>query len=84
VILEFSTPKSALVRALYGFYFHRMLPFIGGAISGNRGAYRYLPESVAHFPTEPALADLMRAAGFHDVGWRSLTFGVAAIHVGTR
>ena len=84
VVLEFSTPPSAVIRALYGFYSNRILPRIGGWISGNRGAYRYLPESVSRFPAAPALADRMRAAGFASVSWRLLTFGVAAIHVGTR
>jgi demethylmenaquinone methyltransferase/2-methoxy-6-polyprenyl-1,4-benzoquinol methylase len=84
VILEFSTPPSAVVRSGYHLYFHHVLPRLGGIISGNRGAYRYLPESVAHFPAAPELADRMRVAGFRDVGWRPLTFGIAAIHVGTR
>ncbi len=84
VILEFTTPGSALVRSAYHLYFRHVLPRIGGLISGNRGAYRYLPESVAHFPGAPALADRMRGAGFGDVRWTSLTFGVAAIHVGTK
>jgi len=84
VILEFTTPRSRVVRALYHFYFHRLLPFIGGAISGHRTAYRYLPQSVAHFPAEPELARRMIAAGFGDVRWESLSFGIAAIHVGTK
>jgi demethylmenaquinone methyltransferase/2-methoxy-6-polyprenyl-1,4-benzoquinol methylase len=84
VILDFSTPPSRLVRSGYHLYFRHLLPRIGGLISGNRGAYRYLPESVAHFPTAPELAERMRAAGFGDVRWSPLTFGVAAIHVGTK
>jgi demethylmenaquinone methyltransferase/2-methoxy-6-polyprenyl-1,4-benzoquinol methylase len=84
VILEFTTPSSAVVRSGYHLYFHHVLPRIGGLISGNRGAYRYLPESVAHFPAAPGLADRMRAAGFRDVHWSPLTFGIAAIHVGTK
>lgn len=84
VILEFSTPRIRLVRAGYHLYFHHLLPRIGAAISGNRTAYRYLPTSVAHFPSEPALAERLRQAGFRDVSWESLTFGIAAIHVGTR
>jgi demethylmenaquinone methyltransferase/2-methoxy-6-polyprenyl-1,4-benzoquinol methylase len=84
VILEFTTPPSALVRAGYHLYFHHVLPRIGGLISGNRGAYRYLPESVAHFPAAAELAGRMRIAGFRDVRWESLTFGIAAIHVGTK
>ena len=84
VILEFTTPESAIVRAGYHLYFHRLLPKIGAMISGNRGAYRYLPESVANFPTPPQLAESLRAAGFRDVTWKPLTFGIAAIHAGTR
>jgi demethylmenaquinone methyltransferase/2-methoxy-6-polyprenyl-1,4-benzoquinol methylase len=84
VILEFSTPPSPLIRELYNVYFHRVLPAIGGAISGHRTAYRYLPESVRHFPVAEALADRMRAAGYGDVRWRALTMGVAAVHAGIR
>jgi demethylmenaquinone methyltransferase / 2-methoxy-6-polyprenyl-1,4-benzoquinol methylase len=82
VILEFTTPRSAIVRAIYHFYFHRLLPFIGGIVSGHPTAYRYLPQSVAHFPVEPELARRMTEAGFADVRWASLTFGIAAIHSG--
>lgn len=84
VILEFTTPPSAVVRLGYHLYFHRILPVIGGLVSGNRTAYRYLPESVAHFPGPAALADRMRGAGFEDVRFDLLTFGIAALHVGTR
>lgn len=80
VILEFSTPRSRIVRALYHLYFHRLLPLVGGAISGHHSAYRYLPQSVAHFPSESALAGHLRDAGFHDARWTSLSFGIAAIH----
>jgi demethylmenaquinone methyltransferase/2-methoxy-6-polyprenyl-1,4-benzoquinol methylase len=84
VILEFTTPRARLVRMLYQFYFQRLLPVIGGAISGHRSAYRYLPRSVAHFPAEAELARRMTEAGFRDVRWESLTLGIAAIHVGRR
>lgn len=84
VILEFTTPRSALVRVLYRLYFHRVLPVLGGLISGHRTAYRYLPQSVAHFPAEPELARRMSAAGFDDVRWTSLSLGIAAIHTGRR
>lgn len=83
VILEFSTPPSRVVRTCYHAYFHHVLPRIGRLVSGHRSAYHYLPMSVAHFPTEERLADRLRAAGFAQVTWRRLTFGVAAIHVGT-
>jgi demethylmenaquinone methyltransferase/2-methoxy-6-polyprenyl-1,4-benzoquinol methylase len=84
VILEFTTPRWAAVRTLYHVYFHHVLPFIGGAISGHRTAYKYLPRSVANFPAEPQLAQRMRGVGFVDVRWTSLSMGIAAIHVGTK
>jgi demethylmenaquinone methyltransferase/2-methoxy-6-polyprenyl-1,4-benzoquinol methylase len=84
VILEFTTPRSALVRAGYHVYFHHVLPQIGALISGHGTAYKYLPRSVANFPIEEALADRMRRAGFADVNWKTLTLGIAAIHVGTK
>lgn len=84
VILEFTTPRSPVVREFYQLYFHQVLPRIGALISGHSTAYRYLPKSVAHFPAEEELASRMRAIGFDDVRWQSLTFGVAAIHSGTK
>jgi demethylmenaquinone methyltransferase/2-methoxy-6-polyprenyl-1,4-benzoquinol methylase len=84
VILEFTTPRSRAVRAGYHLYSHHLLPLIGGLISGHGSAYRYLPKSIANFPIEEQLAARMRSAGFVNVEWRTLTFGVAAIHVGTK
>jgi demethylmenaquinone methyltransferase/2-methoxy-6-polyprenyl-1,4-benzoquinol methylase len=84
VILEFSTPRIRILRALYRLYFHHVLPLIGRLISGHRTAYQYLPRSVANFPVEEELASRMEAAGFAKVSWRSLSFGVAAIHVAER
>ncbi len=84
VILEFSTPRSRVVNAGYQLYFNRVLPAVGGFISGHRTAYRYLPRSVANFPVQEDLSGRMTAAGFHDVHWKSLTLGIAAIHLGTR
>lgn len=84
VILEFSTPRLALARAAYHAYFHHVLPRIGGLVSGHQTAYSYLPDSVRGFPEASVLAERMRGAGFGDVQWRSLTFGVAAVHVGTK
>jgi demethylmenaquinone methyltransferase/2-methoxy-6-polyprenyl-1,4-benzoquinol methylase len=84
VILEFSTPRFPLVRAGYLFYFHRILPLIGRLISGHRTAYTYLPRSVANFPETHVLAAAMSRAGFQDVRFETLTFGIAAIHLGTK
>jgi demethylmenaquinone methyltransferase / 2-methoxy-6-polyprenyl-1,4-benzoquinol methylase len=84
VVLEFSTPRTPVIGSLYGFYFRRVLPLVGGLVSGHPTAYRYLPESVAHFPEGSELAGRLRGAGFSDVQWRSLTFGVAALHIATK
>ena len=83
VILEFSTPPLALVRWFYHLYFHHVLPLVGRLVSGHGTAYTYLPMSVSQFPTEETLAAHMRRAGFSTVTWERLTFGIAAIHVGT-
>jgi demethylmenaquinone methyltransferase/2-methoxy-6-polyprenyl-1,4-benzoquinol methylase len=83
VILEFSTPPLAIVRTLYHAYFHHVLPLVGRLVSGHGSAYTYLPLSVAQFPTEQALADRLRTAGFSTVRWQRLTLGIAAIHVAT-
>ena len=84
IILEFSTPRSSLMRALYHLYFHQVLPRVGAVVSGHRTAYSYLPRSVANFPIEEQLAKRLRNAGFRDVAWQTLTLGVAAIHTGTK
>jgi demethylmenaquinone methyltransferase/2-methoxy-6-polyprenyl-1,4-benzoquinol methylase len=84
VVLEFTTPVSAPLRALYLFYFRRLLPAIGRAVSKHRDAYTYLPESVLDFPDPDALATRLGAAGFRDVGFELVTGGICAIHHGTR
>jgi demethylmenaquinone methyltransferase/2-methoxy-6-polyprenyl-1,4-benzoquinol methylase len=84
VILEFSTPRSRVVRGAYHAYSRTVLPAVGRAVSGHRTAYRYLPESVARFPVQEDLARAMRDTGFVDVRWESVTLGVAAIHSGDK
>jgi demethylmenaquinone methyltransferase/2-methoxy-6-polyprenyl-1,4-benzoquinol methylase len=84
VILECSTPRLPVLREAYLFYFNRILPLIGRLISGHRTAYTYLPRSVANFPEAGVLAAAMTRAGFRDVAFETLTFGVAAVHVGTK
>jgi demethylmenaquinone methyltransferase/2-methoxy-6-polyprenyl-1,4-benzoquinol methylase len=81
-ILEFSRPPNRAFAGLYNFYSRRILPLIGGALSGSRDAYRYLPESVRKFPDAPELAARMRAAGFSGVEFEYLTGGIVALHVG--
>ena len=81
-ILEFSQPPNAIFGAVYGFYSRHILPWIGGALTGSRDAYRYLPESIRKFPDAPRLAEEMRRAGFRDVDYRRFTGGSVALHVG--
>ncbi len=82
VILEFSTPPSPLVRAVYKAYSKWLLPSIGGLISGAPDAYSYLPESVEKFPEAEKLAATMEAVGFTRVRFERMTFGIVALHVG--
>ncbi|HWB83311.1 MAG TPA: ubiquinone/menaquinone biosynthesis methyltransferase [Bryobacteraceae bacterium] len=81
-ILEFSQPSNRVFAGLYNFYSRRILPLIGGALTGSRDAYTYLPESVRKFPSAPELAEDMRRAGFHDVRYELLTGGIVACHLG--
>ena len=84
VVLEFSRPVVPGFRALFQFYFSRVLPRVGGLVSGSRGAYEYLPDSVSKFPDQARLASLMKEVGFENVDYRNLTGGIAALHSGTR
>ena len=81
-ILEFSQPPNSVFRALYNFYSRRILPIIGGAVSGDRDAYAYLPESVGKFPKACELAEQMGRAGFPQVSYELLTGGIVALHLG--
>lgn len=83
-VLEFSRPQLPVFRELFHFYFTRLLPRIGNAISGSRFAYQYLPDSVLAFPDQKKLASLMRTVGFSNVTYYNLFGGVAAVHVGDR
>ncbi|MDH4350854.1 MAG: ubiquinone/menaquinone biosynthesis methyltransferase [Gemmatimonadota bacterium] len=83
VVLDFTLPSAAPVRAFYLFYFRRVLPLIGRVVSKHTDAYTYLPDSVLQFPTPEALAERMTRAGFTEVGYERVTLGVAAVHWGT-
>lgn len=83
-ILEFSQPTNRAFGAVYGFFSTRVLPWIGGMISGSREAYSYLPESIRKFPDAESLAEQMRAAGFGTVEFERMTGGAVALHVGLK
>jgi len=84
VILEFSNPRNRLVGALYRFYSPRLLPIIGGAVSHNRAAYEYLPDSVDRFPAPEEFVRMLEAAGFTDVRRRPQSCGIAQIYIAKR
>lgn len=83
-ILEFSHPQLPILRPIFQFYFTKVLPRIGNAISGSRSAYQYLPDSVQQFPDQKALARIMETIGFSNVEYYNLFGGVAALHVGDK
>ncbi len=81
VIVESSRPGSRIMGVLVGLYLKIAVSFFGGILSGQRGAYRYLARSAANFFPPGELADLLRAAGFSVVTWRTFAYGAAALHV---
>ncbi len=83
-ILEFTEPESALFGGAFRFYFHRILPKLGGIVSGNAQAYGYLPGSVARFPRPAELASLMGGHGFTEVRAQRWTGGIVALHTAQR
>ena len=81
VILELSIPQNPVIRWLYGLYSHTIMPLLGGAVSHDRAAYRYLPESVEEFPAPEKFLGIMSEAGFAGCRCKSLTFGTARIYI---
>jgi demethylmenaquinone methyltransferase/2-methoxy-6-polyprenyl-1,4-benzoquinol methylase len=83
-ILEFSKPTNRAFASVYGLFSTRVLPWIGGIVSGSREAYSYLPESIQRFPGAEELASQMRAAGFRRVEFDRMTGGAVALHLGQK
>ena len=83
-VLEFSRPANAILRPLFNLYFRRVLPLMGGLVSGSLSAYTYLPASVQKFPDQSQLSLLMEQAGFVQVRYENLSGGIAALHLGKR
>ncbi len=83
-ILEFRLPSNKLLKTLYKFYFKKILPKIGGIISGEKEAYEYLPSSVEEFDEKVNLPELLKAAGFESVERHNLTFGTVQIIIATK
>jgi demethylmenaquinone methyltransferase/2-methoxy-6-polyprenyl-1,4-benzoquinol methylase len=84
MILEFSLPKNSVLNALYRFYFEVLLPKVGRLISKHPSAYTYLPETVASFPVRQEFSSLMQQAGFKNVVYKELTFGIVILYAGVK
>lgn len=84
VILELSVPGNPILKSVYKLYFLHILPMIGGLVSGDRAAYRYLPASVLKFPSPEKVCSMMRSAGFSEVRTKALTFGICRMFVGIK
>ena len=84
VILELSVPSNPVIRWCYKLYFLKILPAVGGLVSGDRGAYEYLPASVLRFPAPEKFIQMMNTAGFDTVKHTPLTFGICRMYVGKK
>jgi demethylmenaquinone methyltransferase/2-methoxy-6-polyprenyl-1,4-benzoquinol methylase len=82
--LEIAKPSTPLFRQLFALYFYRLVPLLGGWITGQRSAYTYLPHSLTAFLTPDEIADVMRQTGWRDVRFKRLMLGTVAVHVGVR
>jgi demethylmenaquinone methyltransferase/2-methoxy-6-polyprenyl-1,4-benzoquinol methylase len=82
-ILDFSEPKG-IIGHLYRFYFRQILPRVGTTLSGVRGPYAYLPDSVERFPEPQEMLARMRRAGFREASWMPYTFGIAGLYRGRK
>jgi len=84
IILEFRMPSNFFMRFLYKFYFKYILPFVGGLISRDFKAYKYLPDSVEEFDEKVNLKELLTSAGFREVKSTPLTFGIVQVVIGLK
>ena len=84
IILEFSKPKHFPIKQLFNFYSKRIIPFLGKAISKDKRAYAYLPESVEAFPEGQAFLDILTKVGYKNVYARPVSGGIATIYVGEK
>ncbi len=82
--LEITKPRTPFLRQLFAFYFYKIVPLLGGWITGQPSAYTYLPHSLTAFPPPEEIAEVMRQAGWKDVKYRRLMLGTVAMHVGVK
>lgn len=84
MVMEFSNPKTPVIKQLYNFYNATILPFIGRLVSNDSSAYSYLPESVKAFPEGENFLKVFEKAGFSQTKCIPLTFGVCSIYIGKK
>jgi demethylmenaquinone methyltransferase/2-methoxy-6-polyprenyl-1,4-benzoquinol methylase len=84
IILEFSQPEKFPMKQMYGLYSKRILPVVGGALSKDKSAYTYLPESVEAFPYGTDFTNLLEQIGYTKTKDTPVTFGIASIYEGTK
>lgn len=84
VSLEITTPRTPIWKNIFGMYFDHIMPRIGGALSGNPDAYRYLPQSVRDFIAPEHVCEVMRGVGFREVSFQRLMLGTMAVYVGKK
>jgi demethylmenaquinone methyltransferase/2-methoxy-6-polyprenyl-1,4-benzoquinol methylase len=82
--LEIAKPRQPLFRRFFAFYSYRLVPLLGGLITGQPSAYTYLPHSLTAFLTPDEIVEVMRATGWRQVGYKRLMLGTVAVHVGIR
>jgi len=82
VVCEFSTPVFPPFRTVYEEYLMKALPAIARRVSSNSSAYEYLAESIAAWPDQRGLAEVIMDAGWQDVAWRNVSGGIVALHRG--
>lgn len=84
VILELSVPSNAVIRWLFNLYFLHILPLVGGKVSGDKAAYRYLPASVLNFPDKKAFTHILRTCGYSLVTHKAFTLGICRMYTGEK
>lgn len=84
VILELSRPRNPVIRWFYDLYFQRVTPLIGGKVSGDKAAYKYLPASVKGFPGKKEFTAMMAAAGFSGVTHKAFSLGICRMYTGEK
>ncbi len=84
VILELSVPGNPLLRWLYDLYFLHILPWIGGKVSGEKAAYKYLPASVHNFPAPEEFCKMIQDAGFSSARFRTFSLGLCRLYLGEK